>query len=119
MTWRLKRRGKKYNLGTCPLGPPEFGDIMGRGCNQAVRADPSRPKAAAQMHASTQGCRQPGIAGDHHGNMPGPAEGRDSLPQASAINGFVVPEDDSGVEFGQLGDGRQRVGQASGIREQP
>lgn len=119
MTWRLKRRGKKYNLGTCPLGPPELGNIMRRGGNQEARANPSWPEAAAQMHASTQGCRQPGIAGDHQRNMPGLAEGRDPLRQAGAINRCVVPEDDTGVEFGQLGDGGQRVRQALRIGEQP
>ncbi len=119
MTWRLKRRGKKYNFGTCPLGPPELGNVMRRRCNQAERADPSRPKADAQMHASPQGCRQPGIASDQQLYMPGPAKGRDPLPQAGAINGIVVPEDDTGVEFGQFGDGRQRVGQAVSVREQP
>ncbi len=119
MAWRRECRGKKYNFSTRALGPAEFGDIMGRGRNQAARADSAWPKAAAQMHAGMQGCRQPGIASDHQRQMPDPAEGRDPLAQAGAINGVVVPEDDAGVEFGQSGDGRQRVGQAFRIREQP
>jgi hypothetical protein len=69
------------------------------------------------MHAGMQGCRQPGIAGDHQRYLPGVAEGRDPIRQAGAINGFVVPEDHAGVEFGQFRDGRQRIGQAPGIRE--
>ncbi len=115
----FENRGKKDDFGTRAFGPPEFLEVMRRGGYQAAGTEQARPAAAAQMQAGAECGRQAGVAGDDQRDFSGAAEGRDLGGKLPASGDLVVAEDDAGERIWQCGDGRERVGQALCVREQP
>ena len=71
------------------------------------------------MNPGPQRGGQPDIARHDENQPPRPADTREIAAQACAIRMIVMPEHDPGETARQPSDSLPRIGQPSGVREQP
>ena len=120
MAQRGKQRRQEDRAGPGPLGTQQAGPVMRRAGHEGPgRRRKTAAPSVPQMGSCPGRPGQPWIARHHQGGPACPARPRDLLQKCGARRRGVMPEHHAAQPHRQPGDGRQGIGHARPVGEQP